>query len=340
MRLEELRRHGIDEREVELRKRFFVLKKEDEELLKKIGEVLDRHADEIIEKFYEHLLSFPETKAYFKDKETINRVKGYQKAYFKRLTKGNYDLKYFEERLKIGVAHDRIKLPVKFYIGAYNKYHDIVIPKICKEHGYNDCEATLPLSAFLKIILLDMSLAIDAYIAAREAKLAESEEKFRALFEQSNDIIFIHNLSGKLIEVNQKTTDALGYTKEEILKIPLERLFPKEEHQKFQKAVEEINRRGFVHFESALLRKDGNHVFVDVNSKVIEFGGQKLIQMIIRDITERKKAEEELKTRVQELEEFHRLTVGREMKMIELEKKVKELEEKLKETGRGENTKI
>src|SRR3989304_5936498 len=108
MKPEELRRLlGMDEKEVGLRKKFLELTPKDEEPLKKIGEVLDKHADEIIEKFYEHLLSFPETKAYFKDKETLKRVKGYQKAYFKRLTKGDYDLKYFEERLKIGEAHDR-----------------------------------------------------------------------------------------------------------------------------------------------------------------------------------------------------------------------------------------
>jgi len=300
MSVEELRRHlAIDEGEVKLRKSFFILKKEDEELLKKIGEVLDRHADEILEKFYEHLLSFPETKAYFKDKETINRVKGYQKAYFKRLTKGNYDLKYFEERLKIGIAHDRITLPVKFYIGAYDKCYDLVMPKICKELGYKDCEATLPVAAFSKIMFLDLSLAIDAYVAAREKRIKESEEKFRNLVENSNDCIGLLDLDGKILYMNPAGMKMHTLSAREIESMQCTKLVKKGYEGLINTSIEEAKNGKIVRYryESSL-----GIWFDSVLSPVRDYKGEVVsLIKVSRDITEMKKAEEQLKEHSKEL---------------------------------------
>ncbi len=299
---------GIDEREVEERKRFFLFSKRDEELLRRLGEVLDGHSDEIIDAFYEHLLSFPETKAFFPDEATMERVKALQKNYFIRSTKGNYDSQYFNNVLRTGMAHDRISLLPKWYLGAYNKYLQIVRPIIQRELGNTD-ETIDMVKSFRKIILLDMSYAITAYIFAREAELRAREQKFYGLFEQSNDAIFIHDLSGRLLEVNERSVDLLGYTKDEIVTIPVAKLFPAEEHQKFQDAVDEINKRGVVRYECVLLRKDAKRVFVDINSRIVEFSGQRLVQMIIRDITERKRAEEELLRRKKELEALYVVSV-------------------------------
>jgi hypothetical protein len=84
-----------------------------------------------------------------------------------------------------------------------------------------------------------------------------------------------------------------------------------------------------------VLRKDGTIVYCDVSSRPIKIKNQELLLGFFRDITERKKVEEqmtkvnkELELRIEELEKFSKLTVGRELKMIELKKRVKQLEEK------------
>ncbi len=255
MDIEELKKlAGIDEKDIERRKSYFLISGRDEELLRRLGEVLDKHADEVIDAFYEHILGFEETRKFFPDAAAIERVKVRQKEYFKRLTKGDYNLEYFEGRMHIGVVHDRLKLLPKWYLGAYSKYLQIVMPLVFKELGYSK-ETVEMLESFVKIIFYDMSIAITAYIFSREAKLKESEEKFRSLFEQSNDVIFIHELDGRLIDLNERTADLLGYGKEEILNIPVPKLFSADEYPKLLKAFDEINKRGFVHFESALLRK-------------------------------------------------------------------------------------
>ena len=57
--------------------------------------------------------------------------------------------------------------------------------------------------------------------------------------------------------------------------------------------------------------------------------GEDEILTIVRDITERKRAEQELKQKMEELERFNRLAVGRELRMIELKRQVNELSEQL-----------
>jgi len=67
----------------------------------------------------------------------------------------------------------------------------------------------------------------------------------------------------------------------------------------------------------------------------IAYKGTVAQQGIIRDITERKKMEEELQKKMHDLERFNKLAVGRELKMIELKKRIKELEARLGEKPRG-----
>jgi hypothetical protein len=52
----------------------------------------------------------------------LKRVKNAQQQYFLRLTQGNYDLAYAQNRLLIGAVHERANLPIKAYLGMYNYY--------------------------------------------------------------------------------------------------------------------------------------------------------------------------------------------------------------------------
>src|SRR5436190_511370 len=73
------------------------------------------YADPVIDAFYEHLLSFDETAAFFREPAVLERVKRLQKEYFLRLTAGDYEEEYVENRLSIGAVHERIGLPVESY---------------------------------------------------------------------------------------------------------------------------------------------------------------------------------------------------------------------------------
>jgi len=125
-----------------------------------------------------------------------------------------------------------------------------------------------------------------------EAALKESEEKYHNLFEQSNDAIFVHDLDGNIIDVNQKALDFFGYTKSQILSLKVLKLHPDYVLCKSQLAFETITQMGSVNFEIDFRKKNGSIFPASVSSSLFEAGGKKLIQGLIRDITSQRKAEQ------------------------------------------------
>jgi len=128
-----------------------------------------------------------------------------------------------------------------------------------------------------------------------EEKIRQSEAKYRNLFESSTDGIFILDLDGNFIDVNTTAYTRLGYTKEEMLALHISKL----DHPAFASRIPErltqIREHGFAVFESAHLRKDGTAMPVEINSRLIAYEGRTVYFSVIRDITDRKKAESALK---------------------------------------------
>jgi two-component system sensor histidine kinase/response regulator len=140
-----------------------------------------------------------------------------------------------------------------------------------------------------------------------EGALRKSEERFRKLFEQSNDAIFIHQ-AGRIIDVNQRACTMLGYTKEQLLTMEITDLYPPEDYRESSRNVE--NPQGLhsiesILFETVFRKADGTVVDVEISSSIID-RKQKIIQGIARDITERKRTEEELRKATAEAETANR----------------------------------
>ncbi len=130
-----------------------------------------------------------------------------------------------------------------------------------------------------------------------EAKLRESEEKYRKLIETSNDAIFLADTeSGIIFDANKRSEELLGMPLNKIIGMHQTELHPKEERENyreiFQKHVKESN--AFIS-DLLVVHKSGRKIPVDISASMIEIGGKAVLQGVFRDITERKKAEEELK---------------------------------------------
>jgi rsbT co-antagonist protein RsbR len=171
----------ISEREIVQRKEFLQFLPEDAERLLSINELAQSYADPVIEDFYRHLLSFPETRLFFQDARVLEYVKRMQKEYFLRLTQGTYESDYIENRLKIGAVHERIGLPVKSYLGAYNFYLRAVADRLQEAYGGDPLRSSQVLLSLMKLVFLDIGLAIDTYIVQRERTIREQQEAIREL---------------------------------------------------------------------------------------------------------------------------------------------------------------
>lgn len=128
----------------------------------------------------------------------------------------------------------------------------------------------------------------------KEITLEETEEKYSNLFHNSNDGIFMHDLDGNIIDVNQKALDMFGYSRAEIMQCTIAELHPPEALAISKYAFDRISRDGFVSFEIDFKKENGDIFPAEVSSSLFEIRGQKVIQGIVRDISERKRAEKAL----------------------------------------------
>ena len=127
-----------------------------------------------------------------------------------------------------------------------------------------------------------------------EDALRESEERFRTLFDNAGDAIFIHDLEGCFLEANHEACERLGYSREELLKMAAADIDTPEWAALTAGRVEELRKKGHVISESIHVAKDGKRIPVEVNSRIVQFAGRPAVLASARDVTARRALEHQL----------------------------------------------
>jgi len=128
-----------------------------------------------------------------------------------------------------------------------------------------------------------------------EHALRESEERYRDLFENANDIIYTHDLLGNYTSVNKASEKIIGYTNDEALRMNVRDIVAPEG---LSLVKHEIDLKTTVLSETAyeldVIAKNGRRIMLEIHSRLAFSNGQPIgVQGIARDITERKRAEKE-----------------------------------------------
>ncbi len=117
---------------------------------------------------------------------------------------------------------------------------------------------------------------------------------FEYLIKYANDIILLAGDDARIIEANDRAVSAYGYSREELREMSLSSLIAPDEHDNHLMNIQESQEEGFAFYETVHKRKDGSLFDVEVSTRFIEIDGVPFLQKIIRDITDRKRAQEEL----------------------------------------------
>ncbi|MCL4491373.1 MAG: PAS domain S-box protein [Nitrospirae bacterium] len=144
----------------------------------------------------------------------------------------------------------------------------------------------------------------EAGYACTYESIQQSEDRYRALFEESRDVIYISSREGLILEINKAASELFGYAWDELLGMDIHELYADSaDRDKFQREIEE--KGSLKDYEMRLRRKNGTDIYCLITSTVRHDREGAILgyQGIIHDITGRKQAEEEIRKLNRELEQ-------------------------------------
>ena len=143
---------------------------------------------------------------------------------------------------------------------------------------------------------------LEEEVKERTKTLRENEEKLQSIFNSSPDVIAVSDLKGNIIDCNKATLDFLGFsTKDEVIGKEGLMFVAKKDQQKVKTSMKNVLKTSSVtSVEYVALNKEGNEFPAEFSASVIKDASDNPIGFvtIIKDITERKKAEERIRRKV------------------------------------------
>lgn len=168
----ECERYGIGDAEIAERLRFFQVEGDRDECVAQLGAIIGRHVDAIIESFYDYLLQTPALRDLLADGAKLKRLRTTQRAYILTLGQGRTAREYFERRLQIGRAHERVGLSPMYYLGAYAKLFEVISRHVIADApSESSAELIITLE---RLFSLDIELALMTYHGRRHDAIVES----------------------------------------------------------------------------------------------------------------------------------------------------------------------
>lgn len=128
---------------------------------------------------------------------------------------------------------------------------------------------------------------------AYEKAIARGKARLSLVLEHANDAIFFISLDGRILEANRRASEFHGYTHEELLQLDDDALYPPETAPEVREWMGNARLGDGIVGEHLHRRKDGSTFPVEVSVRMVEIGSRRFYLAIVRDITERKRMEEQ-----------------------------------------------
>jgi len=145
----------------------------------------------------------------------------------------------------------------------------------------------------LKVAVNALAHAIGSKQSA--GALHESEELLSKVMEHTADAIFVHNFDGMIIKTNKVASEFTGYSREELVGMYVSEIDYIYTDESARELMEQITVSGSIIFESIHQRKDGSTYPVEISTGSTHHGDEILFLTVVRDITQRRQAEEEIR---------------------------------------------
>jgi PAS domain S-box-containing protein len=153
----------------------------------------------------------------------------------------------------------------------------------------------------------DLSYGIEARRRRLQQALTEeaalhAANEFRTLFDSASDAIFITDFDGRFLEANQAACQRLGYRRDELLNMKVPDIDSTANEPWLAEQFAQLAAQGTVLLETVHVCRDGTEIPVEINSRVFQYRQEPANLCVVRDISDRKRAEDEARLRSLEME--------------------------------------
>jgi PAS domain S-box-containing protein len=169
------------------------------------------------------------------------------------------------------------------------------------------------------IVILSFLVIATLMNGASAYNRQQNENRYLALFEQSNDAVVIVDLLGNYLSVNQKMADMLGYTTREFRAMNVRDVVTPDERDNVARVLQRIvQNKSIPVFERPLLAKNGSTSLVEINATLLYDANNRpcAIQAIMRDISERKQVEKQLQYQASILQHVNEAVIATDNQFI------------------------
>ncbi|WP_440958416.1 protoglobin domain-containing protein [Oceanicaulis sp. LC35] len=178
------------------------------------GPTVEEALPRALDAFYAVVRANPATQRFFSDDAHIQSARQRQHAHWMSILSGQYDSVYFDGVRKIGLAHSRLGLEPRFYIGGYAHLASALIRAVAAPVGAwprfaakDAAQRAQQLDALVKAIFLDMELVVSLYLEETELSAAHERDGIASTFEQG---------VGHVIQTLQTVSETTGAASEEV----------------------------------------------------------------------------------------------------------------------------
>ncbi|MDP2809755.1 MAG: protoglobin domain-containing protein [Rhodocyclaceae bacterium] len=292
---------GLSEAEFEQHKAYLGIGKRDIECLRALTDHAVEGRDEFLIRFYDHMMSFSEPAAVLdRAGVPIDSLRAMHGEQVGVLLSGHYDFGYARDRLRIGKTHHRIGLKPEWYIGAYSQYLGWLMPLAAKTSD-GDCDRFLAtVMALVKIVLLDIELALGSYFHADHERL----RLMARVFESDLEAVLICDPQGSIAEANRIAAAFSGYRLAELVGRNVDALYSPRNGTPFADIWALAVKGGTWYGEAWLLRAGGRdyRAHMSIAAATDDRGRATHYVVEYSDATEEWEAEQALKARTEELD--------------------------------------
>jgi PAS domain S-box-containing protein len=195
-----------------------------------------------------------------------------------------------------------------------------IVSKVDLDEIYAPIRRQAWLTLMLTAVLAAMAgLAVKLFWRGRETAFVEQEraaerqrlalaERIAMLMKQANDIILLLDVDWRIIEANDRAVETYGYNEDELREMGLRDLRAPVARALFDEEMRKVDLLEGGILETVHQRKDGSTFPVECSLRTSEIDGRSFHQIILRDITERKRAEEKLRQQLARMNLLNRIT--------------------------------